>query len=67
MSDSDSDCCSLVRLNSNPVAPVEFDFAPENLDFHIKVRMESGKFAKLVYTLKAGTPLPYTPDIPGFS
>ena len=59
-SDSDSDGSGgLTRLHSNPVAP-EFDYCPEDIDFHLKMKKPSGKFKRFLYTLKAGVPLPYT-------
>ena len=62
-SDSDSDGSGgLTRLHSNPVPP-EFDYCPENIEFHLKLKKPSGRFKRFIYTLKAGVPLPYT--LPG--
>ena len=66
MSDQDSDSsCELIRTVSNPA---EWEFSPNNVDFQLKIKKDNGKSFKILYTLKKGVGLPYTPvlaDLPG--
>ena len=66
MSDSESDC-ELVRVCSSASMPTEWDFAPDSIDFHFKVKLngQDGKRSRLLYTLKKGVELPYSPTISG--
>ena len=65
----DSDCDGgLVRLDSEPAVQTEWDTAPRDITFKLKVKMESSngvKTHKYVYTLKTGAVLPYKPTLPG--
>ena len=64
-SDSDSDCDGgLVRLSSGPP---EFETAPREIEFKLKVKNERGKWTRCVYTLKKDSLLPYKPTVPGWS
>ena len=63
MSESDSDCETLVRLSS---APLEWETAPEAVEYKLKVKNnESNKWEKYAYTIKKGYPLPYSPPVEG--
>ena len=62
MSDSDSDC-EYTRTSS-----VEgYKVAPRDQDFKIKIKPTNGKTKALLYTLKSGQSLPYSPELEGFS
>ena len=61
MSDSDSDS-GLVRVSS--VKKPEYNEAPRDIDYKIKVKEEDKPFGML-YTLKLGQSLPYEPDLSG--
>jgi hypothetical protein len=60
MSESDSSS-DLERVYSNPL-PVEHKTSPREIDFPLRLRVD-GKVIKLLFTLKEGVMLPYTPDI----
>ena len=64
MSDSDSDCGGLIRLNSGPL---EFEIAPSEIEFKLKIKNENGKWTRCIYTLKKGSTLPCKPSIAGWS
>ena len=62
MSDSDSSS-DLERVYSNPLpVPVEHKTSPKEIDFPLRL-IVGGKVVKLLFTLKEGVKLPYTPDI----
>jgi hypothetical protein len=60
MSDSESSS-DMERVYSNPV-PVEHDTSPREIDFPLRLRA-GGKIVKLLFILKKGVKLPYTPEI----
>ena len=64
MSDSDSGCEGLIRFNS---FPLEFETAPSEIEFKLKVKNENKKWTGCIYTLKKGSPLPYKSSIAGRS
>ena len=67
MTDSDSDSFDssrLVRLNSGPP---EYDAAPREVEFKLKITNERGEKTRCFYVLKEGSVLPYKPTIPGLT
>ena len=48
-SSDDSNDSPIVRLNSGPL---EYETAPKNIEFRLKIRNIDGKWSKNVYTLR---------------
>ena len=68
MSDSDSDSsCEIRRVCSTDTLPLEWDCVPDSAEYQFKVKLNgpSGKRSRLIYTLKKGVDLPYSPTISG--
>lgn len=63
MSDSDSDSCDLVRVNSNKIKTHKF--APSDTEFKIKIKPLLTDKIGLLYVLKKGQDLPYSPELKG--
>ena len=64
MSDSDSDCeLVMVRTTSSH----GHKSAPDNIDYKIKIKPNNKKTIGLLYTLKKGQILPYSPDLSRYS
>ena len=62
MSDSDSDC-ELKRVDSTKIKT--YTFAPSDTDYKLKIKPLMEKKFALLYTLKKGQSLPYSPDLDG--
>ena len=61
-SSDDSNDSPIVRLNSGPL---EYETAPKNIEFRLKIRNIDGKWSKNVYMLREGCLLPHTPKLAG--
>ena len=70
MSESDSDSESgIMRVASLTPPPTEWEFVPETIKYNLKVKLQPSDKKKkiLVYELKKGVALPYSPDIKGLN
>ena len=65
MFDSDSDDEVPLKRVSSVSGKTKYEQVPFDIDFKLKQKKTGEKSEKLLYTLKEGVNLPYTPEIKG--
>ena len=65
MFDSDSDDEVPLKRVSSVSGKIEYEKVTFDIDFKLKQKKTGEKSKKLLYTLKEGVNLPYSPDIEG--